>query len=305
MFAGFSSFDRETSGATIHGVRSGSGPAVLLLHGIPQTHLMWRFVAPLLARDFTVVATDLRGYGSSGCLPGEDPRRHGMRELAREQREVMAALGHERFAVVGHDRGARCAYRMALDHPDTVTALSVLDVVPTGEVFARADAEFALGFWVWSFLAAPSPIPETMINSAPDVFVDHMLDGWAAPNHAVEAEVRSSYRQQFHDPERVATICQQYRAAATADRADDEADRDRQRKVRAPVQVLWSQQGAVEAWYDPIEMWKRWADDVDGQSLSCGHFLPEEQPDLTARLLRGFLENHIGPVSVEDTAGDS
>ncbi|MDT5057412.1 MAG: haloacetate dehalogenase [Mycobacterium sp.] len=316
MFAGFNRFDCETSGATIHGVRAGNGPAVLLLHGIPQTHLMWRFVAPLLAPDFTVVATDLRGYGSSGCVAGEDPRQHGMRagedprqhgmrELARDQREAMAALGYERFAVVGHDRGARCAYRMALDHPNTITALSVLDIVPTGEAFARADAQFALDFWVWSFLAAPSPIPETLINGAPDFFVDHMLDGWAGPRHTVEAEVRSLYRQQFHDPERVATICQQYRAAATVDRADDEADQAQYRKVQAPVQVLWSRRGAVDAWYDPIAIWKRWATNVEGQSLSCGHFLPEEQPDLTARLLRSFLINHLGLASTEEAADES
>jgi haloacetate dehalogenase len=289
VFPGFEEFDCETSGATIHGVRGGSGPAVLLLHGIPQTHVMWRLVAPVLAEDFTVVATDLRGYGRSGCATSDDPRHHGMRELAREQREMMVALGHERFAVVGHDRGARCAYRMALDHPSTITALSVLDVVPTGDVFARADAEFALGFWVWSFMAAPAPIPETLIGAAPDVFVDHMLDGWAEPGHTVEAEVRSLYRQQFHDPERVATICQQYRAAASVDRTDERADREQCRTVQAPVQVLWSGQGAVDAWYDPIDIWMGWASDVSGQPISCGHFLAEERPDLTASLLRGFL----------------
>jgi haloacetate dehalogenase len=305
MFAGFDRFDCETSGATIHGVRAGDGPAVLLLHGIPQTHLIWRSVAPQLARDFTVVATDLRGYGSSGCIGSEDPREHGMRELAREQREAMAALGYDRFAVVGHDRGARCAYRMALDYPDTITALSVLDIVPTAEAFARADAVFALGFWVWSFLAAPAPIPETLIQGAPDFFVDHMLDGWAAPHHTVETEVRNAYRRQFHDPERVATICRQYRAAATVDRADDEADRNHHRKVRAPVQVLWSQQGAVDAWYDPITIWKRWAINVEGQSLFCGHFLPEEQPDPTARLLRTFLMNHLGVAPAPEADDES
>jgi haloacetate dehalogenase len=291
VFPGFAEFDCATSGATIHGVRGGHGPAVLLLHGIPQTHVMWRFAAPVLADDFTVVATDLRGYGASGCVASEDPRHHGMRELAREQREVMVALGHDRFAVVGHDRGARCAYRMALDHPSTITALSVLDIVPTSEVFDRAGAEFALGFWVWSFMAAPAPIPETLIGAAPDVFVDHMLDGWAEPGHTVEPEIRSLYRQQFHDPERVATLCRQYRAAATVDCTDDHADRHQRRTVQAPVQVLWSEQGAVDAWYDPIDVWKGWAVEVGGQSLSCGHFLAEEQPELTARLLRSFLMN--------------
>lgn len=295
MFAGFQEFDCETSGATIHGVSAGDGPPVLLLHGMPQTHLTWRYVAPQLTRDFTVVATDLRGYGNSGTVADEDLRRHGMRELAREQLETMAALGYDQFAVVGHDRGGRCAYRMALDHPDAVTALSVLDIVPTAEAFAHANADFALGFWVWLFLAAPSPIPETLIQGAPGFFVDHMLDGWAAPHHTVETDIRAAYRQQFHDPDRVASMCQQYRAAATVDRADDEADRDDHRQVQAPVQVLWSQDGAVDAWYDPIAIWKRWADNVEGEALPCGHFLPEEQPDLTARLLRSFLINHLGP----------
>ncbi|MET0703929.1 MAG: alpha/beta hydrolase [Mycobacterium sp.] len=295
MFAGFNSFDTQTSGATVHGVQGGAGPAVLLLHGIPQTHVIWRFVAPLLAREFTVVATDLRGYGDSGCVASEaDPGRHSMRELAREQRDAMAALGHDRYAVIGHDRGARCAYRMALDHPDTVTCLSVLDIVPTAEAFARADARFAVGFWVWSFLAGPAPIPETLIGGAPDIFVDHMLDGWAGPDFSFAPEVRARYREQFHDPNRVATICRQYRAAATVDREHDDTDRAHHRKVQAPVQVLWSAQGAVQEWYDPIEIWRGWADNVSGQSLPCGHFLPEEQPDLTARLLREFLLSHLG-----------
>jgi haloacetate dehalogenase len=264
---------------------------------------MWRLVAPRLARDFTVVATDLRGYGSSGCVGSEDLREHGMRQLAAEQREAMAALGHDRFAVVGHDRGARCAYRMALDHPDTITALSVLDIVPTAEAFDRADAAFALSYWVWSFLAAPAPIPETLIGGAPDFFVDQMLDGWAAPHHTVETDVRNSYRRQFRDRERVATICRQYRAAATVDRADDEADHEHHRKVRVPVQVLWSKHGAVDAWYDPIALWDRWAMNVEGRSLDCGHFLPEEQPDLTARLLRAFLMNHLDAAPAPEAIG--
>lgn len=289
MFARFTEFDCETSGATIHGVWSGAGPAVLLLHGIPQTHLMWRHVAPLLARELTVVATDLRGYGRSGCGPPDDPARHSMRELAREQVDVMRALGHDRFAVAGHDRGARCAYRMALDHPDVVTALSVHDVVPTGEAFDRADARFALGYWVWSFLAATSPVPETLVGAAPDVFVDHMLDTWAGPNHTFEPAVRAAYREQFHDPRRVAAICQQYRAAASADWEADRADRERGHRVCAPVQTLWSADGAVDDWYDPIEIWSRWAATVEGRSLPCGHFLAEELPDQTAALMRDFL----------------
>ncbi|MBY8864016.1 alpha/beta hydrolase [Nocardia sp. CA2R105] len=291
MFADFDHFDVATSGSMIHGVQAGNGPAVLLLHGIPQTHAMWRLVAPVLARDFTVVATDLRGYGDSSPDAAGD---HSMRALAQEQREAMELLGHRRFAVVGHDRGARCAYRMALDYPETVTALSMLDIVPTSEAFAYANAEFALGFWVWSFMAAPEPVPETLITAAPDFFVDHMLDGWAGPDHVFEGEVRSIYRQQFRDPQRVATICAQYRAAATVDRVHDETDQLNRRMIHAPTQVLWSSRGAVNDWYDPLEVWQRWATNVRGGPVDCGHFIAEEQPDLTAQLVSKFLTLQAG-----------
>jgi len=291
VFEHFEQFDVTTSTSTIHGVQAGDGPAVLLLHGIPQTHAMWRLVAPVLARNFTVVATDLRGYGESSPDATGD---HSMRALAGEQREAMEILGHRRFAVVGHDRGARCAYRLALDYPETVTALSVLDIVPTSEAFASANAEFALGFWVWAFMAAPEPLPETLIAAAPDVFVDHMLDGWAGPGHALEAEVRSIYREQFHDPQRVATICAQYRAAATVDRFHDETDQVNRHVIDAPAQVLWSSQGAVNEWYDPLVVWRRWATNVRGRAVDCGHFLAEELPDLTAQLLSRFLMTHTG-----------
>ena len=179
MFDGFEELDVPTSGTTIHGRRGGTGPPVLLLHGIPETHLMWHRVAPRLAEHFTVVATDLRGFGDSGKPPSTaDHGPYSMRELARDQVQVMHTLGYARFSVVGHDRGARCAYRLALDHPEAVSRLAVLDIVPTGDAFRRADRDFALHFWVWSFLAAPEPVPERLIAGAPGVFVNHMLDAW-------------------------------------------------------------------------------------------------------------------------------
>jgi pimeloyl-ACP methyl ester carboxylesterase len=180
MFPGFEELEIRTTGTTIRGRRGGEGPPLLLLHGIPETHLMWHGVAPALARDFTVVATDLRGFGHSDA-PASTPDHapYSMREIARDQLEVMRQLGFERFGVAGHDRGGRCAYRLALDHPDAVSRLAVLDIVPTGDAFRNADMEFSLGFWVWSFLAAPAPIPETLIRGAPDVFVNHMLDAWS------------------------------------------------------------------------------------------------------------------------------
>lgn len=288
MFDDFDEFTLEVSATTIHGRRGGSGPPLLLLHGFPQTHLMWRSVAPVLAREFTVVVTDLRGYGASGvCASDDDHGRYAMRELAVDQVEVMGRLGFDRFGVAGHDRGARCAYRMALDHPESITALAVLDIVPTADAFAHADREFALGYWVWSFLAAPAPVPERLIAGDPDTFVDHLLDDWADDPAAIPEEVRRAYRAQFHDPARVHAICEQYRAAATHDVDHDEAARER--GIAAPVLALWSASGAVATWYDPLELWRTWASDVTGQPLQSGHFLAEESPAETARLLADFF----------------
>jgi haloacetate dehalogenase len=289
VFDGFDEFDIATTGTTIHGRRSGEGPPVLLLHGIPETHLMWHRVAPRLAERFTVVATDLRGFGDSGTPPSTpDHAPYSMRELARDQVEVMHTLGHDRFSVVGHDRGARCAYRMALDHPRAVTRLAVLDIVPTGDVFRRVDMDVSLGFWVWSFLAAPEPVPEQLIARAPAVIVNHMLDAWSEVPDSFPAAVRAEYIDKFSAPETIHAICEEYRAAATLDYRHDEADRGT-RRITCPVLALWSQTGAVGRWHRPLEVWSAWCDEVHGGPIPVGHFLPEEAPDQTTRHLIDFL----------------
>jgi haloacetate dehalogenase len=289
VFEGFDEFDIAANGTTVHGRRGGEGPPVLLLHGIPETHVMWHRVAPRLAERFTVVVTDLRGFGSSGTPPSApDHAPYSMRVIARDQLAVMRALGHERFAVAGHDRGGRCAYRMALDHPEAVTRLAVLDIVPTGEAFRRADMAFSLGYWVWSFLAAPEPVPEQLIAGAPEVLVGHMLDAWPDVPGCFPPDVREQYVAQFRDPDRVHAICEEYRAAATLDHAHDEADRGR-RRIACPTLALWSHSGPVAAWYDPLEVWRAWADDVRGGAVASGHFLPAEATEETARRLVEFL----------------
>lgn len=290
MFDGFDEFDISTSGALIHGRRGGGGPPVLLLHGIPETHLMWHKVAPRLAERYTVVATDLRGYGDSGKPASTaDHEPYSMRATARDQVEVMRGLGFERFGVVGHDRGARCAYRLALDEPDAVTHLAVMDVVPIGEAFDRADRKFSLAYWVWSFLAAPEPVPERFIGAAPAVLVDFMLDTWPEVKDAIPAEVRAEYISKFTNPETVHAICEEFRAAATLDYQQDVADRGN-RKITCPVLFLWGQRGSVgELYDDPLALWRIWSDDVRGGPVPVGHFIPEEAPDETARQLLDFL----------------
>jgi haloacetate dehalogenase len=294
LFDGFEEFDIAVSGTTVHGRRGGTGPPLLLLHGIPETHLMWHRVAPVLAEEFTVVATDLRGYGDSGKpASAEDHGPYAMREIARDQAEVMAELGYERFGVAGQDRGARCAYRMALDHPAAVSRLAVLDIIPTGDAFRLADAEFALGYWIWSFLAAPAPIPERLIERSPSTIVDYMLDDWSGPTSSSSpkvfpSKVQREYVAKLSDPATIHAVCEEYRAAATLDAEHDDADRG-PNAIVCPVLVLWARDGAVGQWYDPLDVWSAWADDVRGGPVPVGHFLPEEAPARVVDEFRSFF----------------
>jgi haloacetate dehalogenase len=274
----------DVAGARVHYVDEGSGPPLLLLHGYPQTHLMWHAAAPRLADRFTVVAADLAGYGASfRPTPAPDHAPHSKRALAADQVQAMAALGHERFAVAGHDRGGRVAYRMALDHPDRVSAAAVLDVVPTGEVWSRADARLALVYWHWSFLAQPAPLPERLIGADPDAYLLRAGLERFAPEAAAE------YRRCGHDPETIRGWCEDYRAAATLDRAHDDADRAAGRRIACPLLVLWGGRWHLERWYDVLGTWREWGDDVRGRALDCGHYLPEERPEEVVAELRAFV----------------
>ena len=294
MLDDFPAAEIDTGETTIFVRSSGSGPAILLLHGFPQTHLMWRGVAPRLARDFTVVCADLRGYGRSGCPPStSDHAPYSKRAMAHDMVAVMDRLGFARFSVAGHDRGGRVAYRMALDHPKRIERLAVLDIVPSEHVWERADARFALGFWPWSLLAQPEPLPERILMAAAGAIVDDALTQWGSRPAAFEPAVRAAYVHALADPAHAHAICEEYRAAATIDREHDRADRAAGRRITCPVLALWSAAGALATWYGaesaPIALWQAWSDDVRGNALDGGHFFPEGAPERTADALARFF----------------
>lgn len=276
--------------ATIRARHRGSGPPLLLLHGHPQTHAMWNLVAPRLAENFTVVASDLRGYGGSSKPPTTpDHTPYSKRTMAADQVEVMRQLGFDPFYVAGHDRGGRCSYRMALDHPQRVRKLAVLDIIPTGEAFRRGGMEFGLGFWHWFFLAQPYDLPEQLIGADPDYFYGRASGLGLGPRSYHTPEALEDYRRAFRNPATIHAMCEDYRAGATLDFAHDEADRIEGRRIQCPVLALWSSRDELERWYDVVAVWRGWADDVRGRALDCGHYLAEEAPDETYKELYDFF----------------
>jgi haloacetate dehalogenase len=281
----------------IHIKRGGSGPAVLLLHGFPETLAMWREIASLLAERFSVVCADLRGYGASGCPPSAgDHVPYSKRALAGDMVAVMTQLGFERFSIAGHDRGGRVAYRAALDAPDRVERLAVLDVVPIDSAWDRADDRLALGFWPWSLLAQPEPLPERLVGAAPEAVIDEALSmEWGTPADTFDEGTRAEYLAQLQDPDHVHAICEEYRAAARIDREHDRADRLAGRQIACPVLVLWSAAGPLGSWYvddgGPLELWRELAPNVTGHPVEGGHFFPEEHPQDTAEELAAFFSS--------------
>jgi len=255
---------------------------------------MWRGVAPLLTRHFTVVCADLRGYGRSGCpISTADHAPYSKRAMARDMVVVMERLGFPRFSVAGHDRGGRVAYRLALDHPDRVERLAVLDILPTETAWGRADARFALGYWPWVLLAQPEPLPERLLSAAPEAVIDNALSDWGSPSTVFPREVKEVYVDALRDPAHIHAICEEYRAAATLDREHDRADRAQGRRMACPLLVVWSARGGLETWYaesgGPIEIWGAWSAHVEGHALDAGHFFPEEAAEQTAHALSGFF----------------
>ncbi|KQT87453.1 alpha/beta hydrolase [Aurantimonas sp. Leaf443] len=291
MFEGFRDCQVEGDGASIFCRIAGSGPPLLLLHGYPQTGAMWAGIAPKLAQRFTVVVPDLRGYGRSEAPDSARGQAYSKRRMAADMVAAMERLGHGRFALAGHDRGARVAYRLALDHPDRVERLAVLDIAPTVEVWEAMGAEAAISTYHWPFLAQPEPLPETLIAADPVYYLDHTLASWTADRslRAFPPEALAEYRAAFARPGGVHAACEDYRAGATIDVEDDRADRARGAVIEAPLLVLWGAAYDASKGGDMKAIWRRWAAHVEGQGIDCGHFLVEEAPDAVLEALSRFL----------------
>jgi Predicted hydrolases or acyltransferases (alpha/beta hydrolase superfamily) len=287
FFPGFRPFRIATSGAEINGVVGGSGPPVLLLQGWPQTHLEWRHVAPALARRFTVVATDLRGYGDSSKPPeGENHAAYSKRAMAQDQVEVMRQLGFERFAVAGHDRGGRVACRLALDHPQAVSRLALLDIVPTRTVYTQVSKNLATWYFHWFFLIQPAPLPEMLLAGQAEPFLRDFAFRGLIPD-AIDEPVFAEYLRCFADPHTLHAMCEDYRAGASIDLQHDEADLGT--PLRCPTLVLWGVHGAMHRLFDVLETWRPRAPEAHGKALPAGHWLPEECPQEVSAALTDFF----------------
>lgn len=291
LFPGFESHWIDTEAGRIFARSGGSGPPLVLLHGFPQTHVEWHRIAPDLAKRFTLILPDLRGYGWSAVPRSEKGEAYSKREMAKDVVELMEKLGHVRFRIAGHDRGGRVAYRLALDHPGRVEKLAVLDIIPTADMWRGMNAARALQVYHWSFLAQPKPLPETLISKAPRDFIELTLASWTAAKtlDAFDPRALTHYRVFFSDPARVHACCEDYRAGATLDRAHDEADLAAGRRIGAPLLALWGAAGIPASGASPLDVWRNWCDDVQGLAMQSGHFLPEEDPEATRDALLAFF----------------
>ena len=293
MFDGFKVSRIQTTGATINVVSGGQGPPVLLLHGYPQTHVTWHKIAPRLASAFTVVAADLRGYGDSSKPPdGENHSNYSKRAMAHDQIEVMRHLGFEKFAVVGHDRGGRVGHRMALDQPDRITKLAVLDIVPTYKVLHSVNDEMATAFYHWFFLVQPAPFPETLLGNNVEFCLKYMMFRDMSRSDIpawMSEDAFNEYLRCFRDPATIHSNCEDYRAAVSIDMKHDQEDLAR--KIFCPLLALWGERGAVHRMFDVLACWRERAADVSGKPLPGRHHLPEEVPDETLAELQVFLNS--------------
>lgn len=291
MFDGFKHVSAIAGDVPIHAIQGGRGPALLLLHGHPQTHAIWHKVASALAEHFTVVAADLRGYGDSGKPLGDaDHANYAKRRMALDQVELMHGLGHESFAVIGHDRGARVAVRMALDHPRSVTRLVTLDIAPTLAMYEQTSLNFARAYWHWFFLVRPAPFPETLIRSDPDLYLRQTIGARSAGLAPFTREAYAEYLRCLSDPATAHGICEDYRASIGCDLDHDRASLAAGEQIRCPMLALWGESGVVGKCFEPLREWRRWAPHVEGGALPCGHYIPEEAPAELLERAMPFLQ---------------
>jgi haloacetate dehalogenase len=287
FFPGFKQISIKTSGATINGVMGGSGPPLLLLHGYPQSHLEWHKISPMLTKNYTVVATDLRGYGDSS-IPEDGINHFGYskRATAQDQVEVMEQLGFKSFSLAAHERGARVGHRMALDHPTKVQKLVVMDIVPTHKLYASTNKEFASAYWHWFFLIQDAPFPETLLSNNARFFFKERVFYGMIPKFIPE-EIYKEYLRHFKNSANMHAICEDYRVGATIDLEHDEQDMNV--KITCPVLALWGANGVMGTQFNVIETWRERALNISGKSLPCGHWLPEQLPEQVYEELNKFL----------------
>ncbi len=295
LFPRFKRHDTVTDeGVTIHAVTGGEGPPLLLLHGHPQTHAIWHKVAPVLARKFTLVLCDLRGYGDSSKPPGlADHANYSKRTMARDVLKVMQELGHARFSVLAHDRGARVAHRLAADHGDAVSRLVLLDIAPTLAMYEQTTEQFARAYWHWFFLIQPAPLPERLIEADPAAYLREVMGRRSAGLGPFDPRALAEYSRAISLPGTAHGMCEDYRAAAGIDLDHDRADREQGLRLKLPLMVLWGAEGVVHRCFRPLDEWRRVAEDVRGEALPCGHYIPEEAPEaLLDRAMPFLLEGH-------------
>ena len=291
FFDGFTLEQVAVSGGTLRLRRGGKGPPLLLLHGNPQTHAMWHKVAPKLAERYSLVLPDLRGYGGTFKPPATpDHAPYAKREMAKDMVELMAHFGHDKFLVAAHDRGARVAHRLAIDHPERVQKLAVMDIIPTLEHFERADMKMALGYYHWFWFAQPHPFPENVICAAPDAWWRAHTSREPKPPDFFDREALADYLKAVHSPEMIRGMCEDYRAAATIDLEHDRASRAAGEQVRCPMLVLWGKKAKIEAWYDALAVWRQYcAAEVSGGPVNSGHYLAEEAPEEVIEQFTAFF----------------
>jgi haloacetate dehalogenase len=293
LFDGFAQQFIDTPHGRFFIRRGGNGPPLLLLHGFPQTQVMWHKIAPILAQHFTIVAMDLRGYGQSFIPESRNGEAYTKTIMAQDGVAVMRACGFDHFHIGGHDRGGRVAYRMALDHPDKVIKCAVLDIVPTYEMWASMNAARAMSMYHWMFLAQPAPLPEILISAQPIHYLEHTLASWTAAKNlsCFEPRALTHYRSAFADAQHIHAMCEDYRAGATHDRRRDEDDIKAGQLITCPLLALWGHAGLPAQGESPLDVWRRWAPHAQGSAIEGGHFMAEENPSATTQALLAFFKS--------------